>query len=103
MIEIFGKDILDDRNLLHQFDQLTGASYTKPFECVGTVEEVNAALCYLIRNNHGNLPFLLEYYSKNQSSLFSSNNDFSTLLKDFNNEHFLTKHFEGILKKNLYD
>ena len=103
MIEIFGKDILDDKNLLHQFDQLTGSADTKPFECVGTIDEVNAALCSLIKTEHGKLPFLLDYYSKSHHNSSSGNNDISTLLKDFNNEHFLTKRFEDILKKKLYD
>lgn len=41
---IFGKSMLDDLSLQHEFDQLTGQAETKPFECVGTVNEVLAAL-----------------------------------------------------------
>lgn len=46
--KIFGKDLLDDETLRLEFDQLTGKAETKPFECVGTVEEANAALSMLI-------------------------------------------------------
>ncbi len=41
---IFGKSMLDDETLRHEFRQLIGAAETKPFECVGTVDEVNTAL-----------------------------------------------------------
>lgn len=45
---IFDKDLLNDATLRLEFDQLTGKAETKPFECVGTVEEANAALSMLI-------------------------------------------------------
>lgn len=41
---IFGHNLLDDTSLQTEFDQLTGNAPTKPFECVGTVGEVIAAL-----------------------------------------------------------
>ncbi len=45
---IFGKSMLDDMSLRTEFLQLTGHAETKPFECVGTVSEVNAALSMAI-------------------------------------------------------
>lgn len=36
--------MLDDPSLQLYFDQLIGIMPTKPFECVGTVDEVNTAL-----------------------------------------------------------
>jgi len=44
LLEIFGEDLLHKPELEHFLNQLTGKEATKPFECVGTVEEVNAAL-----------------------------------------------------------
>ncbi len=41
---IFGKSMLDDMSLEHEFRQLLGEAETKPFECVGTVGEVRQAL-----------------------------------------------------------
>ena len=41
---IFGKPMLDDETLQHEFLQLVGEAETKPFECVGTVSEVRQAL-----------------------------------------------------------
>lgn len=42
--QIFGKSMLDDMSLEHEFRQLLGEAETKPFECVGTVGEVRQAL-----------------------------------------------------------
>ena len=58
-LQIFGEDLLNKPEMKHFFNQLTGKEATKPFECVGTVEEVIAALkmldnedegCYLLTN-----------------------------------------------------
>lgn len=41
---IFGKNMLDDPAMQHCFDELTGRTEAKPFECVGTISEVHSAL-----------------------------------------------------------
>jgi len=103
MIEIFGKDMFDDKDLLHEFNQLIGIAETKPFECVGTVDEVNASLCRIISDRPGTLPFLLEYYKQSSNYKVFKNKDFSVLLKEFNDEHYLLKDFENILRSKLND
>lgn len=44
MQSIFGADMLNDLSLRQTFDELAGISKIKPFECVGTISEVNEAL-----------------------------------------------------------
>jgi len=44
LLQIFGEDLLNKPEMERFLNQLTGKEATKPFECVGTVEEVNAAL-----------------------------------------------------------
>jgi len=44
LIQIFGEDLLNKPEMKHFLNQLTGKEATKPFECVGTVKEVKAAL-----------------------------------------------------------
>lgn len=44
MIQIFGEDLLNKSSLQQYFDELSGIAEVKPFECVGTVDEVNQAL-----------------------------------------------------------
>ncbi|MDR2971448.1 MAG: hypothetical protein LBU83_05915 [Bacteroidales bacterium] len=43
-VMIFGEDLLNKPEMKHFFHQLIGKEDTKPFECVGTVEEVVTAL-----------------------------------------------------------
>ena len=60
---IFGKAMLDDLSLQHEFDQLCGLADTKPFECVGTVGEVRQALGMTLRRWYpANRPALLKEY-----------------------------------------
>jgi UDP-N-acetylmuramoylalanine--D-glutamate ligase len=62
---VFGKNMLDDASLQKEFDQLIGKAETKPFECVGTVSEVNDALSMTIAKWYASanqLPALLQSY-----------------------------------------
>lgn len=62
MIRIFGEDLLDKSSLQHYFDELTGIADVKPFECVGTVDEVNQALAMIAESRKGK--FLVERWKK---------------------------------------
>ena len=44
MIDIFGEDLLDKSDMIPYFDELIGTAPNKPFECVGTIDEVNEAV-----------------------------------------------------------
>lgn len=47
---IFGKNMFDDPNRLHQYRMLWGSEDFKPFQCVGTPEETQAALYMATRS-----------------------------------------------------
>ena len=53
---VFGKSMLDDLTLEHEFRQLLGLEATKPFECVGTVSEVRQALTMALSRWYGSNP-----------------------------------------------
>lgn len=66
--EIFRINLLDSQSekMQRYFEQLIGLHESKPFECVGSVDEINFALCQAIRNRNEAgvpLPRLLEYYT----------------------------------------
>ena len=68
--KIFGSDLLDDTTLSHEFDQLTGQAATKPFECVGTVSEVNIALSMALKKWYPTRrPQLLAHYQPTEARL----------------------------------
>lgn len=100
VIDIFGKDLFEDKELLKTFIDLTGNGETKPFECVGTFEEVNFAISLTISKlGDKYLPYLLKYYKEN-FKLSDISND---ITKRFNEENNLTKEQLELLKKEIYN
>ena len=62
MIGIFGEDLLEKAGLQRYFDELCGIAPNKPFECVGTVDEVNKALRMIRESRKGKL--LMRHYEE---------------------------------------
>ncbi len=52
LLKIFGKNLFEDEKLLPMFEDVLGFGKMKPFDCVGTFAESQAAL-YLARKNFG--------------------------------------------------
>jgi len=101
MIEIFGENLFENEKLRFIFDQLTGIAETKPFECVGTIDEVNGALCVIIDNkNYNYLPALLKYY-KNTSKYKSYIRNSELLTGTLNETHFVPDDLLKVLKSHL--
>lgn len=80
LVAIFGKDLMADESLRPVFEELDGTASVKPFECVGTVEEVRA--CMEAANGHREAV--------------------ENILHRFNDEHFLPGEFGRILKRRLH-
>ena len=79
LVAIFGKDLMADETLRFIFEELNGTAPVKPFECVGTVEEVRA--CMEAVNGNGDKA--------------------CEILSRFNEKHFLPPQFVEILKAAL--
>lgn len=94
LIEIFKKDLYEDKKLLPTFIELLGYAETKPFECVGTYEETRIAVSTLIKKLD-KLPFLLEYYKNNYPL---ENKD---ITKYYNKNNNLDKKFNKIVKEAI--
>lgn len=95
MINIFGNDMYENKDLLDTFIELCGYSETKPFECVGTYSEVRYAVSLVI-NRGGELPYLLKYYKDNYPLELDKD-----LRVEFNNEHNIPDEFLNIVKDEL--
>jgi len=80
LISIFGKDLMADDSLRPVYEELNGTAAVKPFECVGTVEEVRACM---------------EAVKGNRKAV-------DEILGRFNTNHFLPTKFEQNLKSKLY-
>ena len=100
MVKIFGMDLFENENLEETLYQLAGLAPEKPFECVGTINEVNSALAHLCASkNYHPLPVLLKKYQKATSGItFTS---LKEQLNYWNGFHSLTPGFEKLLKESL--
>jgi UDP-N-acetyl-alpha-D-muramoyl-L-alanyl-L-glutamate epimerase len=104
LVNIYGKNLFADESLKPLFDQLTGVADEKPFDCVGTIREVNLALCETIRQRDKTvLPYLLEYYKNSQTYLRYNQVDFVTDLLHISDEHHLMPECLEILKNWFSD
>lgn len=101
LVRIFGEDLFEKSDLLNTFLELTGNGETKPFDCVGTFEEVNFAISKTIQNiekEKGELPYLLRYYKDNHN-LVDISNDLTMI---YNEENNLTEEQNAILRKEVF-
>jgi hypothetical protein len=76
---------------------------TKPFDCIGTVEEVNAALQMTMDTiPETGLPELLKLYKDSELYSRYRNFDAGALLHSYNENHFLPEEFETLLRSKIY-
>lgn len=100
LINIFDEDLFEKKELLNTFIELCGFGDNKPFECVGTYEEINFAVSKTIINlekENKKLPYMLEYYKKNYKLNLTSN----YLLTQYSEENNLPEEFAEILKGKI--
>lgn len=96
LIRIFGEDLFEKEDLIDIFIELTGYGKTKPFECVGTYEEVRYAITKTI-SKLDKQPYLLKYYKEH----FELENLNKNLENKYNRENNLNPYFENLLKSEL--
>ena len=96
LIEIFGEDLYENKELLNTLLELAGYSEAKPFECVGTYSEVRYALSLTINKLSDNLPYLLKYYRDCFGLELSTQYE-----KEFNEENNLEPKFIQIVKREV--
>ncbi len=68
LVDIFGKNLLEDDTLAPIMAELLGLTEVKPFECVGTVDEVRWSLKKVLSHYKARkmaLPALVAYFEKN--------------------------------------
>ncbi len=103
LVRIFGKDLMNDENMLGYFIELIGQSEHKPFECVGSIDEVNLAVSMAIRSYEASgeeLPMLFAEYKK--CGMYAPETIDARLdeyHRYYNTENLLPNEFEEILRK----
>lgn len=67
IMDIFGRNMLQDESMKSTLEQLVGIQEEKPFECVGSRDEINTAVVLTIQRmerEREELPILLSYYKE---------------------------------------
>lgn len=101
MSRIFKTDMLDNEELKDIFNGLVYPDWDKPFECVGTKDEINLSLYMIIdRLNKENkeLPALLSDFKSNIEDLTHAINKAK---HEWNEENNLPEEFENALKEYI--
>lgn len=93
---IIGADMLNNPEMKKPFDELCGLADIKPFECVGTIDDVNAALRMILTKEPNANLVLLEHYKQ---ELKQYPVDLS--LNELSQNHNLTIDLAIILKEAL--
>ena len=101
MINIFGEDLLEKEGLKETMEMLSGIQKNKPFECVGSRDEVNTAICKTIKKIEKadeELPLLYKYYktTKKYEEYINKETTYDTFYKSENN---VPQHYKEMLKK----
>ena len=94
---MLGHDMLNNPEMQDTFDELCGLAQNKPFECVGTIDEVNNALQMLLQQHRPEeLPLLLKRYEGIRGRINPEVN-----FSSFSTEHFVAPHLLNLLKEAL--
>lgn len=104
LTEVFGKDLLNNTSMSEYFNELIGQSYHKPFECVGSIDEVNLAVSLAVRMREDKgekLPLLFESYRKNFYNPENLDKKNTEYCKYFNDENLLPDTFREILLNEM--
>ncbi len=100
LVDIFGSNMLEDESMYETLKELSGIKDNKPFECVGTRDEVVVAITKAIKLRNTNkikLPLLYEKYLMEENVRLS---DYD-IYEYFNDEHLVPEYHLNILKDKL--
>jgi hypothetical protein len=99
---IFGRNLLDDPSLSDILEELTGTRETKPFECIGTTDEVNLALELAAgRYEPDNLPLLVAKHREHPGTIRQPAQNIDAVMKNLEGGHFVPEKFMNLLKEAI--
>lgn len=99
--QIFGQNLADNTQLTPVLASLKGDTPNKPFECVGTIEEVNIAIQMIVLQ--GIPGDLFVEFRNTQYDQTKVKQQFQALLTRFDTDHCLPQQFEWLIRKALND
>lgn len=102
LLSIFGKNMLNDEEMRQLFQQLTGILDDKPFECVGTREEVNTAIAMSIRAHEAqNKPLSKLYEEYKQTSYYTYYQNATIDYEDLNETNLVPEEYMELVRNAM--
>ncbi len=94
-VKIFGEDLFEKKELLETFKEILGYSDTKPFECVGTLEEARYAISLVLEKGVEH-SYLLDYYREHYPLFLDSSE-----INKYNEDNNIDEHFDRLVKEEM--
>lgn len=102
LVKIYGENLFEKESLMHELKELTGLTPVKPFECVGTTEEVNLALWKVIQlYGETKLPLLLDFFKQSPIYPTIAPDAFDRFMDLYEPQHFLSTEAVSLLKERI--
>ena len=97
--KVFGENLFLKKILKQTFEELIGRSKHKPFECIGTIDEVNVAITCLHINEEEAFSkmYLLKLYKKKYVDSFATNKEIKQIINQFDKKHKLNPRFKKMI------
>ena len=102
--KIFGRAMLEDLSLRETFDKLVGIASEKPFECVGSRNEVREAARLTIEKLEGKgekLPVILEYYRNSELFRKEGQRGESPYFTCYDEDNLLPKELDELVRQRI--
>lgn len=102
--KIFGRAMLEDLSLRETFDKLVGIVSEKPFECVGSRNEVREAARLTIEKLEGKgekLPVILEYYRNSELFRKEGQRGESPYFTCYDEDNLLPKELDELVRQRI--
>lgn len=99
--DIFGKNLYEDRSLFPTLEAMVAKDKVKPFECLGTREEIKIGLFLSKKQHKDKLPVLLEMIDQKYISRENMAKRTRKILEAWDENNNLPQEFQEILQKVL--
>ncbi|MFN8671131.1 MAG: endonuclease domain-containing protein [Candidatus Sericytochromatia bacterium] len=100
MLNIFGKNLLNDETQIKGFEELIGISGHKPFECVGEVEECNASFGLLNKQDEWKDDIMVKIFREKALPQISNLDEIITKTFNLSDKHRLNTDYFKLLSEN---
>lgn len=101
LVSLFGKNMYADESLLKEYRMLLGTESIKPFDCVGTPDEVAAAFFLAHKTGQYETDAAMQYFVTEVLPPYSANDQMVQSLLEYKNDELIPQPFTDFL--HTYD